>query len=41
MDAEGRMTTAWRSREGDDFVVLADPDGNRFCVVQGTPTGSS
>jgi len=20
--------------EGDDFVVLADPDGNEFCVVQ-------
>lgn len=21
------------ARQGDDFVVLVDPDGNRFCVV--------
>ncbi len=20
----------------EDFIVLEDPDGNRFCVVQGT-----
>ena len=24
----------WRYRPGDDFVVLADPDDNLFCVVQ-------
>jgi hypothetical protein len=23
--------------EGEDFVVLADPDGNLFCVVQYPP----
>lgn len=25
-----------RQRPDDDFVVLEDPDGNRFCVVQVT-----
>ena len=24
----------WRSPEGADYIVLADPDGNKFCVVQ-------
>jgi len=24
----------WPYEEGDEFVVLADPDGNEFCVVQ-------
>jgi hypothetical protein len=24
----------WRYRPGADFVVLEDPDGNLFCVVQ-------
>ncbi len=24
----------WRYREGADFVVMEDPDGNLFCVVQ-------
>ena len=24
----------WPYQEGDDFVVMADPDGNEFCVVQ-------
>nr|WP_315860012.1 hypothetical protein [Rhizobium leguminosarum] len=24
----------WRYPEGADYIVLADPDGNRFCVVQ-------
>ncbi|WP_246529436.1 VOC family protein [Microvirga zambiensis] len=24
----------WRYPEGADYVVLADPDGNAFCVVQ-------
>ena len=33
--ALGAQRYAWRYREGDDFVVLADPDGNLFCVVQG------
>jgi catechol 2,3-dioxygenase-like lactoylglutathione lyase family enzyme len=30
----GAERVAWDSYPGDpDFVVLADPDGNRFCVV--------
>lgn len=24
----------WDYEDGADYVVLADPDGNRFCVVQ-------
>ena len=24
----------WRYETGADYTVLADPDGNRFCVVQ-------
>jgi len=27
-------TALWRYRPGADFVVLEDPDGNLFCVVQ-------
>jgi catechol 2,3-dioxygenase-like lactoylglutathione lyase family enzyme len=27
----------WRYRPGADFVVLEDPDGNLFCVVQIAP----
>ena len=30
----GARQVAWRYEEGADYVVLADPDGNRFCVVQ-------
>ncbi len=26
-------------RPDDDFIVLEDPDGNRFCVVQVTDGG--
>lgn len=30
----GAIRVAWDSYPGDpDFVVLADPDGNRFCIV--------
>lgn len=32
--ALGAQAVAWRYPEGADYVVLADPDGNRFCVVQ-------
>jgi hypothetical protein len=28
----------WQYKPGDDFVVLEDPDGNLFCVVQVTET---
>jgi len=30
----GATRYPWRYRPGDDFVVLEDPDGNLFCVVQ-------
>ncbi len=30
----GAKRYPWRYRPGDDFVVLEDPDGNLFCVVQ-------
>jgi hypothetical protein len=40
----GASRYPWRYRPGSDFVVLADPDGNLFCVVQkddGTTTRQS
>ena len=30
----GATRYPWRYMPGDDFVVLEDPDGNLFCVVQ-------
>ena len=30
----GATRYSWRYKPGDDFVVLADPDDNLFCVVQ-------
>ena len=30
----GATRYPWRYRPGADFVVLEDPDGNLFCVVQ-------
>ncbi len=30
----GAERVEWRYGPGADYVVLADPDGNRFCVVQ-------
>jgi catechol 2,3-dioxygenase-like lactoylglutathione lyase family enzyme len=30
----GATRYPWRYRPGADFVVLQDPDGNLFCVVQ-------
>jgi len=30
----GAVRYPWRYRPGADFVVLEDPDGNLFCVVQ-------
>jgi len=32
--ALGAVRVDWRYPEGADYIVLADPDGNRFCVVQ-------
>jgi Glyoxalase-like domain len=34
--ALGARLYPWRYRPGSDFVVLEDPDGNLFCVVQRT-----
>lgn len=30
----GATRYPWRYKPGSDFVVLEDPDGNLFCVVQ-------
>ncbi len=30
----GAKRVDWRYPEGADYIVLADPDGNAFCVVQ-------
>ncbi len=30
----GATRYPWRYRPGSDFVVLQDPDGNLFCVVE-------
>lgn len=32
--ALGAERVEWAYEPGADYVVLADPDGNRFCVVQ-------
>jgi catechol 2,3-dioxygenase-like lactoylglutathione lyase family enzyme len=32
--ALGARRVDWRYPENADYVVLADPDGNTFCVVQ-------
>lgn len=31
--ALGASDVEWEYEEGADYLVLADPDGNRFCVV--------
>jgi catechol 2,3-dioxygenase-like lactoylglutathione lyase family enzyme len=33
----GATRYPWRYQPDDDFVVLEDPDGNLFCVVQVPP----
>ena len=30
----GAQRVDWRYPEGADYIVLADPDGNKFCVVE-------
>lgn len=32
--ALGATRVDWQYEQGADYVVLADPDGNTFCVVQ-------
>lgn len=37
-----RVVESWRYDDDPDYVVLADPDGNPFCLIQipiPTPTG--
>ena len=38
--ALGATRYPWRYKPTDDFVVLEDPDGNLFCVVQVAPKAS-
>lgn len=35
--ALGASAVDWRYPEDADYVVLADPDGNKFCVIQKSP----
>ncbi len=30
----GAQRVAWRYPDNADYIVLADPDGNKFCVVE-------
>ncbi|AZO77764.1 MULTISPECIES: VOC family protein [unclassified Bosea (in: a-proteobacteria)] len=30
----GAALADWRYPEGADYIVLEDPDGNRFCVIE-------
>lgn len=39
--ALGAQRYPWRYRPGADYVVLADPDGNLFCVVDVTSRETS
>jgi catechol 2,3-dioxygenase-like lactoylglutathione lyase family enzyme len=32
--ALGARRVEWRYPEGADYIVLADPDGNTFCVIE-------
>jgi len=34
LDLGATEVPEWRYPDGADYVVLSDPDGNRFCVVQ-------
>src|SRR5262245_41632 len=38
LEALGATRLPWKYDPGDDFVVLADPDGNEFCVIQSRST---
>jgi catechol 2,3-dioxygenase-like lactoylglutathione lyase family enzyme len=38
LEALGATRLPWHYDPGDDFVVLADPDGNEFCVIQSSFT---
>ena len=34
LEGLGATRVPWEYEEGDDHIVMADPDGNEFCVVQ-------
>ena len=34
LEAFGARRLPWEYEEGHDHIVMADPDGNEFCVVQ-------
>jgi len=34
LEGLGARREPWEYREGADYVVMADPDGNEFCVIQ-------
>lgn len=34
LEALGAQRIPWNYPDEDDFVVLVDPDGNEFCVIQ-------
>ena len=38
VDPNERRATVSLRKEGEDFVVLADPEGNLFCVIDKTST---
>jgi catechol 2,3-dioxygenase-like lactoylglutathione lyase family enzyme len=34
LEGLGARRVPWQYREGHDHIVMADPDGNEFCVIQ-------
>ena len=38
LEGLGATRIPWEYPEDDDFVVMADPDGNEFCIIQNTLT---
>ena len=40
LEALGAVRVEWSYPEDADFVVLADPDGNLFCVISAGGTGA-
>ena len=35
----GARSVDWAYEEDADYVVLADPDGNQFCVIDASEEG--
>ena len=38
LEALGAVRIPWDYPEDNDFVVMADPDGNEFCIIQNNVT---